>query len=199
MDEKIKKESLQGIKEFDIAWVKFFKDKPEPKDDDEDKKQQEDFHYWYNYVRKQSDTGKTPAEMYKEAYGREPPQKFPISSQESSRMVNFEWDENYSEDEFDDEDFEDEEELKKLTEIADYMFDNGVWQNSKEQMKDMSKRDSSRHMFGLGVFMHAHYMNEQMKTLAKEMQDMPKEDVEKLISNFQEDGEKKGGMNGNID
>src|SRR3989338_2320713 len=103
IDEEIKKKSLQGIKEFNIAWVEFFKDKPEPKDDDEDKKQQEEFYYWYNYVRKQSDTGKTPAEMYKEAYGREPPQKFPISSQESSRMANFEWDEDYSEDEFDDE------------------------------------------------------------------------------------------------
>lgn len=56
-----------------MAWNEFFKDKPEPKNDDEDRKQQEEFHNWYNHVRKQSDTGKTPAEMYKEIYGKEPP------------------------------------------------------------------------------------------------------------------------------
>ena len=187
--EDLKEEAPKGLKEFSLAWEEFFKNKPEPKDDDEDKKQQEEFYYWYNYVRKQSDTGKTPAEMYKEVYGKEPPQDFPINSEKPSRIMNFGWDED-NEDDLDDEE-PDEERLKELTEIADNMFDNGVWQNSKEQMKDMSKRDSSRHMFGLGVFMHAHYMNEQMKTLAKEMQDMPKENVEKLISNFKEDGEKK--------
>src|SRR3989344_5744523 len=62
-----------AIEEFDSAWQEFFEDKSEPKDDEEDKKQQEEFYHWYNFVRKQSDTGKTPAEMYKEMYGEEPP------------------------------------------------------------------------------------------------------------------------------
>ena len=96
--EEIEREASRGMKEFDLAWNEFFKDKPESKDDDEDKKQQEEFYHWYNYVRKQSDTGKTTAEMYKEVYGKEPPKDFPISSNEPSRMINFEWDENYDED-----------------------------------------------------------------------------------------------------
>ena len=53
-----------GMREFNMAWEEYFKDKPKPKNDDEEKKQLEEFHHWYNYVRKQSDTGKTPAEMY---------------------------------------------------------------------------------------------------------------------------------------
>ena len=36
------------------------------------KKQMDEFKHWYNKVRKQSDTGKTPEEMYKEIYGKEP-------------------------------------------------------------------------------------------------------------------------------
>ena len=59
---------------------------------------------------------------------------------------------------FDDEELN-EEELKELTGIADNMCENGVWRNSKEEKKDMSKRDSSRHMFRLGFFMHFHTSN----------------------------------------
>lgn len=79
-----------GMGEFNMAWEEYFKDKPKSKNDDEEKKQLEKFHYWYNYVRKQSDTGKTPAEMYREIYGKEPPK----SPTEVSRMMNFEWDED---------------------------------------------------------------------------------------------------------
>jgi len=177
--EELKKEGLRSIKEFEIAWEEFFKDKPEPKNDDEDRKQQEDFYHWYNYVRKQSDTKKTPAEMYKEIYGEDPKNIF--DGKKPSRFMNFEWDEDYNED-----DFDDKEEDEMLNELADNIFDNGVWQNSKEQMKDMSKRDSSRHMFRLGFFIHFQYMNEQMKILTKEMENMPKEDVAKIINNFKE-------------
>src|SRR3989344_1473731 len=81
---------------------------------------------------------------------------------------------------------EGEEELKKLTELADHMFDNGVWQNSKKEMKEMSKRESSRHMFRFGFFIHSKYMNEQMKTLAKEMEGMSNDEIKKLINNFNE-------------
>ena len=61
------------VKEFDIGWEEYFKEKEQPKNDEEDRKQQEDFYYWYNNVRKQNDTGKTPIEMGK-------------------RIVKFNWD-----------------------------------------------------------------------------------------------------------
>jgi len=86
----------QAQKEFDLAWQEYFKDKPRPKTDKEEKKQLENFTNWYNNVRKQSDTGKTPAEMYKETYGKEP--KDAVTN--NSRMLNFEWDENYDEELF---------------------------------------------------------------------------------------------------
>jgi len=83
-----------GMRELNMAWGEYFKNKPKPKNDDEEKKQLEEFHHWYNNVRKQSDTGKTPAEMFKEIYGKEPPE----SPTEVSRMMNFEWEE-YNEEE----------------------------------------------------------------------------------------------------
>ena len=88
-------EPIQAMKEFELAWQEFFKNKPEPKNDEEERKEQEEFIHWYNYVRKQSDTGKTPAEIYKEIYGKEPHK----NSVEVSRMMNFEWDEDYDENE----------------------------------------------------------------------------------------------------
>jgi len=93
MAKEINKTFTSAGKEFDLAWQEFFKDKPRPKNDEEERKEQEEFHNWYNHLRKQSDTGKTPAEMYAETYGRKP-SKNPI---EISRMMNFEWDEDYDE------------------------------------------------------------------------------------------------------
>ena len=91
---KNKKDSMSPeFNEFELAWKEYFKDKPKPKTDGEDRKQQEEFQYWYNYVRKQSDTGKTPAEMYREVYGKEPGK----NPDETSRIINFEWDEDYKE------------------------------------------------------------------------------------------------------
>jgi len=185
MDDKDKqlKKAKRSAEEFEMAWQEFFKNKPRPKNDEEERKEQEEFHNWYNHIRKQSDTGKTPAEMYKEIYGKEPPK----NPTEESRMMNFEWDEDYNEDY--DEDFDnldEEERLNELTKIADHIFDNGVWSNSKEQMKDMSKRDSSRHMFRLGVFIHSQYMHEQMKEITEELKTMSKEDVQKMVDNFRE-------------
>jgi len=93
--EEVKKEGLRSMNEFELAWNEFFKDKPEPKNDDEERKEQEEFHHWYNYIRKQSDTGKTPAEMYKEDYGEEPKNIF--DEKKPSRFMNFEWDKDYDE------------------------------------------------------------------------------------------------------
>ncbi len=58
-----------AIREYHMAFEEYFKSKPKPKNDKESKKQLGEFMYWYNNVRKQSDTGKTPSEMYKEIYG----------------------------------------------------------------------------------------------------------------------------------
>jgi len=70
---KMNEEDKTFFQEFEDAWREFFKDKPEPRTDEEDRKQQEEFHYWYNNVRKHKDTGKTPVEMGK-------------------RIMNFSWD-----------------------------------------------------------------------------------------------------------
>jgi|GEM_PF-3280241 len=58
-----KDEINRSMREFDLAWKEFYKDKPKPTTDEEDLKQQKEFAYWYNNIRKQSDTGKTPVEM----------------------------------------------------------------------------------------------------------------------------------------
>jgi len=59
-----------AIREYKLAFEEYFKDKPKPKNEKESKKQMDEFMHWYNNIRKQSDTGKTPNEMYKEAYGK---------------------------------------------------------------------------------------------------------------------------------
>jgi len=82
-----------GQKEFDLAWQEFFKDRPKPENEQEEKIQMEEFAYWYNYVRKQSDTNKTPADMYEEIYGEKPPKEVI----KASRMINFGWDDDYDE------------------------------------------------------------------------------------------------------
>ena len=61
---KIIKAHSKSMNEFELAWKEFFNKKSRPKNDMEEKKEMEEFTYWYNNVRKQSDTGKTPNEMY---------------------------------------------------------------------------------------------------------------------------------------
>ncbi len=57
------KEGINSVNEFEKAWREFFKEKSKPRTDNEDIEQQKEFAHWYNYVRKQSDTKKTPFEM----------------------------------------------------------------------------------------------------------------------------------------
>ncbi len=184
--EQLQQEAIKGMKEFDLAWEEFFKNKPHPKNEKEDKKQQEEFYNWYNFVRKQSDTGKTPAEMYKEIYGEEP--KNVLNEKNPSRFMSFEWDENYSEDDFDEknENNLDDKECNEITKIADEMFENGVWQNSKEQMKEMSRRDSSRHMFRLGFFMYYKYINYQAEHFKDKLKNMTSEEIKKMFEDEEE-------------
>ncbi len=61
-----------AIRKYRMAFDEYFKSKPKPKNDKESKKQLEEFMHWYNNVRNQSDTGKTPNEMFKEIYGKSP-------------------------------------------------------------------------------------------------------------------------------
>ena len=70
MTMKNDKKEVPAIREYRMAFEEYFKGKPKPKDGKEIKRQMDEFVYWYNHVRKQSDTGKTPNEMYKEAYGK---------------------------------------------------------------------------------------------------------------------------------
>ena len=72
----------QAVKEYRQAFDEFFKDKPKPKDKEESKKMLDEFFHWYNNERKQSDTGKTPAEMYKEIYGKEAPEPTDLTDDE---------------------------------------------------------------------------------------------------------------------
>lgn len=191
--DEIKKEGLRSIEEFDKAWIEFFKDKPEPNNDEEDRKQQEDFYHWYNYVRKQSDTGKTPSEMYKDSYGKEPPKDFPKTQIEPSRIINFEWDEDSNEYAFDEDEKEDEGILKEVSEIADTMFDNEIWANAKEEVKELSRKETSKHMFKLGFFIHAKYTDYQIRELTEKMKDMTKEEIDTMITTMKKDKEDKNG------
>ncbi|MDP4039537.1 MAG: hypothetical protein Q8P57_03075 [Candidatus Pacearchaeota archaeon] len=183
-EEELKKESARSIGEMNLAWKEFFKNKPEPKTEEEDKKQQEEFYNWYNYIRKQSDTGKTPAEMYKEVYGKEPPSNLLLNSQEPSRMMDFEWDKDYEEDYFEEDEEKRNEELIKIAEEA---FEKGVWQKSKVHLKEMSKRDVARHMFTLGFLAHEDYIDFQFTNLNNKLKDMPPKEVEKMFKDFRKD------------
>jgi hypothetical protein len=72
--------------------------------------------------------------------------------------------------------------VRELTEIADQMFNNQIWQLSKEKMKDMSKRESSRYMFILGFVTQYKYMMDKIEDFEKDFKNMTPEDIQKLIN-----------------
>jgi hypothetical protein len=76
----------------------------------------------------------------------------------------------------------DEMNVKELTEIADQMFNSQIWQISKEKMKDMSKREYSRHMFILGFVTQYKYMMYKIKDFEKDFKKMTPEEIQKLIN-----------------
>ena len=76
----------------------------------------------------------------------------------------------------------DEMNVRELTEIADQIFNNGVWQDSKEKMKDMSKREYSRHMFIIGFVTQYKYMMYKIKNFEVDFKKMTPEDIQKLIN-----------------
>ncbi len=168
----------QAMVEFEMAWQEFFKNKPEPRNDEEEKKEQEDFHHWYNHVRKQSDTGKTPAEMYKEIYGKEPPKNPP----EVSRMMNFRWDENYNED-FEEKNLD--ETHKQAVEISHEIFERDVWKNAKSELKDATKKETCQSMFTLGFLAYMKIMDDEMADLKEKVKQSPRE-FEETIGKFKQ-------------
>lgn len=142
------KEIIPAQREFDLAWQEFFKDKPNPKNDEEEKNQMEEFVHWYNNIRKQTDTGKTPAEMYKEIYGKEPPKK-PV---EISRIMNFEWDENY-----------DEELIGLIEELKEYDYEKGYklnYETVKGKLKPTINKITEKGENSLGL-LHEILENEE--------------------------------------
>lgn len=186
-NEEIKKEGFRSMEEFDLAWEEFFKDKPEPKNDEEDKKQQEEFYQWYNYVRKQSDTGKTPAEMYKELYGEDPKNVF--DEKKPSRFMNFDWDEDYNEDDFNDGEDELDSAQEEAVVIATKIFEDS-WKQIKQEVEGQSKKDACKYSFILGFLDYLKMMDVKAEQIEKKMKNMSKDDIEKMIDKFKEYGGK---------
>lgn len=183
-DEEMKKESLRSIEESEKAWQEFFANKPKPKNDDEDKKQQEEYCHWYNFVRKQSDTGKTPAEMYEELYGEEP--KEHGDEKRPSRMMYFGWDE-YSEDYNDERDALDEGQEEAVS-IATEIFENN-WKDIKRDVEGESKRDACRYCFIAGFLSYRDMMDKKSEFIEEQLKTMSKEDIEKLVEGIKDFGE----------
>jgi len=67
-----KKELDKAMNEFGNAFTEYFKDKPLPSSEKERNKAMLEFTNWYNFERKQSDTGLTPHEMEERLIKKEP-------------------------------------------------------------------------------------------------------------------------------
>ncbi len=149
------KEESQAIKEYKQAFDEFFKDKPKPKDEKENKKLLEEFFHWYNNVRKQSDTGKTPAEMYKNIY-----------EEEALDPINMS----------DEEDF-DENEIEEMREF----FDKTLWPKLKKDLKEATKKEACFVCFLAGTEISNNMLKEQLKHAEETMRNMSSEEVAKMI------------------
>ena len=141
-----------AIKEYRLAFDEFFKDKP--KDEAEYKKRLHEFFHWYNNVRKQSDTGKTPAEMYKEAYGVEAPEPAELSE----------------------EDIKDEE----IDELREF-FDNELWSKMKKDLKDATKKEACFACFLAGTEVASKWLEEDIKNAEKAFEGKSPEEIGKII------------------
>ena len=154
----MKEESI-AAKEYKQAFHEFFKDKPKPKDEKENKKMLEEFFHWYNNVRKQSDTGKTPAEMYRDIYGEEAPDPVDMSDEEDL----------------------DEDEIEDMREF----FDKELWPKLKRDLKEATKKEACFLSFLAGTEISSNMLKEQMKHVEETMKDMNPEE----IANMVKDGE----------
>ena len=194
--DKINKNAFKGVSESILAWGEFFENKPEPKDDEEERKQLGEFYHWYNHIRKQSDTGKTPAEMYKEIYGKEPPANFPSSIDlAESRVLNPEPDEFFSEelDEDDEEDDEIDSAQEEAIVTAGGIFEN-TWKIIKREVEGASKKESCKYSFIQGFLSYFRIIDEQTDNFRGELQDLSDDELKKVFSRLKEglEGQKDG-------
>ncbi|MBU0979703.1 MAG: hypothetical protein KJ709_02770 [Nanoarchaeota archaeon] len=157
------KEESQAVKEYRQAFDEFFKDKPKAKDEEESKKMLEEFFHWYNKVRKQSDTGKTPAEMYKEIHGEEAPDPVNISDEEDLNQ----------------------EEIEDMREF----FDKELWPKLKKDLKEATRKEACFISFLAGTEISNRMLEEEMKHAHETMKNMTPEEMMKMIKN----GEKQDG------
>ena len=150
-------EKSQAVKEYRQAFDEFFKDKPEPKDEEESKKRLEEFFHWYNNVRKQSDTGKTPAEMYKEIYGKEVPEPVNMTDEEDCNQ----------------------EEIDDMREF----FDKELWPKLKKDLKEVTKKEACFLSFLAGTEISNNMFEEEMKHAQEHIKKMSPEELKKMIKN----------------
>ncbi len=151
------KEESQAVKEYRQAFDEFFKDKPKPKDEEENKKLLEEFSHWYNNIRKQSDSGKTPPEMYKEIYGEEAPDSVDISGEEDLNQ----------------------EEIESMREF----FNEELWPKLKKDLKEATKKEACFLSFLAGTEISNNMFKEEMKLAQETTNNRTPEEVAKMIKN----------------
>lgn len=75
----------KAIQEYEKALKEYFGDKSEFESGKEAEKKMKEFMHWYNFERKQSDTGKTPAQMWEDAYNEKPKEAVFVKEKKKSK------------------------------------------------------------------------------------------------------------------
>ena len=78
---------------------------------------------------------------------------------------------------------------QEAIETANEMFDEEIWHEIKEEMKDLSRRDACRYMFSLGFLSYFRIMDEKAGEFEKMAKTNPKE-FNEAIQKFKEEVEK---------
>ena len=112
----------------------------------------DEFFHWYNNVRKQSDTGKTPSEMYKEIYGQEAPDPVDMSDEENLNQ----------------------EDMREF-------FDKELWPKLKKDLKEATKKEACFFSFLAGTEISNRMLEEEMKHAHETMKSMTPEEMMKMI------------------
>lgn len=144
-----------AVREYKQAFDEFFRDKPDPKSEEESRKMLEEFFHWYNDVRKQSDTGKTPSEMYKEIYGEEPSEPVELTDEEA-----------------------DEEELGYIREF----FNNKIWPKMKKDLKEATKKDACFLCFFAGRKIAHKEIEEELEKASERFGNMHPEEIARMLA-----------------
>jgi hypothetical protein len=137
----------KAISEFNAGWKEFFSDKTQPENSNERQKQLEEFRLWYNTVRKQSDTQKTPQHMWDDQHGEE--RRFTA-------------------------DFEDDADLEETEfQVAESMF-NILWKEDKHNLKELSKHELAKAMFIEGFLYYSNMIREMENIETDDASSQPK-------------------------